>query len=120
LFFRKATSRTRSFTSRKARSVSALRLREPVLERAEHPFAAPARFRRVGRGFRWGYTWVKTQLHGAGLVERAKRRGAHRRKRERKPCEGMGERGAVLRVRVIAKLSRLITRATTTCLQSGR
>lgn len=40
-------------------------------------------------GFRWGYTWVKTQLHTAGLVERAKRRGAHRRKRERKPCEGM-------------------------------
>jgi len=40
-------------------------------------------------GFRWGYTFVKTQLHTAGLVERAKRRGAHRRKRERKPCEGM-------------------------------
>jgi transposase len=40
-------------------------------------------------GFRWGYTWVKTQLHAAGLVERAARRGAHRRKRERKPCEGM-------------------------------
>jgi transposase len=40
-------------------------------------------------GFRWGYTWVKTQLHGAGLVERARRRGAYRRKRERKPCEGM-------------------------------
>lgn len=39
--------------------------------------------------FRWGYTWVKTQLHTAGLVERAKRRGAHRRKRERKPCAGM-------------------------------
>lgn len=39
--------------------------------------------------FRWGYTWVKTQLHTAGLVERAARRGAHRRKRERKPCEGM-------------------------------
>jgi transposase len=39
--------------------------------------------------FRWGYTWVKTQLHTAGLVERAQRRGAHRRKRERKPCEGM-------------------------------
>ena len=38
---------------------------------------------------RWGYTWTKTQLHAAGLVERAKRRGAHRRKRERKPCEGM-------------------------------
>lgn len=40
-------------------------------------------------GFRFGYTWVKTQLHAAGLVERAKRRGAHRRKRPRKPCEGM-------------------------------
>jgi transposase len=40
-------------------------------------------------GFRFGYTWVKTQLHAAGLVERAKRRGAHRRKRSRKPCEGM-------------------------------
>jgi transposase len=40
-------------------------------------------------GFRWGYTWVKTQLHTAGLVERSRRRGAHRRKRERKPCAGM-------------------------------
>jgi transposase len=39
--------------------------------------------------FRWGYTWVKTQLHAAGLVGRAQRRGAHRRKRERKPCAGM-------------------------------
>jgi transposase len=39
--------------------------------------------------FTWGYTWTKTQLHTAGLVERAKRRGAHRRKRERKPYEGM-------------------------------
>lgn len=39
--------------------------------------------------FRWGYTWTKTQLHAAGLVERAKRRGVHRRKRPRKPCEGM-------------------------------
>jgi hypothetical protein len=40
-------------------------------------------------GFRWGYTWTKTQLHAAGLVERSKRRGAHRRKRPRKPCVGM-------------------------------
>jgi len=39
--------------------------------------------------FAWGYTWTKAQLHAAGLVERAKRRGAHRRKRLRKPCEGM-------------------------------
>ena len=44
---------------------------------------------RQEHGFRWGYTWVKTQLHGAGLVDRAPRRGAHRRKRERKPCAGM-------------------------------
>jgi hypothetical protein len=39
--------------------------------------------------FNWGYTWTKTQLHAARLVERAQRRGAHRRKRERKPYEGM-------------------------------
>ncbi|MER9223998.1 ISNCY family transposase, partial [Mesorhizobium sp. M0644] len=39
--------------------------------------------------FCWSYTWTKAQLHAAGLVERAKRRGAHRRKRPRKPCEGM-------------------------------
>jgi hypothetical protein len=40
-------------------------------------------------GFEWGYTWTKLQLQSAGLVDRAKRRGAHRRKRERKPCVGM-------------------------------
>jgi transposase len=39
--------------------------------------------------FRWSYTWVKTQLHTAGLVERNKRRGVHRRKRPCKPCVGM-------------------------------
>ena len=39
--------------------------------------------------FTWGYAWTKTQLHAAGLVDRARRRGAHRRKRERKPWEGM-------------------------------
>lgn len=39
--------------------------------------------------FSWGYTWTKTQLHAAGLLVRAPRRGAHRRKRERKPCAGM-------------------------------
>jgi transposase len=40
-------------------------------------------------GFAWGYSWTKAQLHTSGLVERARRRGAHRRKRPRKPCEGM-------------------------------
>lgn len=44
---------------------------------------------RERHNFAWGYTWTKTQLHAAGLVERARRRGAHRRKRPRKPCEGM-------------------------------
>src|ERR1700737_1532784 len=44
---------------------------------------------REHHGFRWGYTWTKAQLQTAGLVERAARRGAHRRKRERKPCTGM-------------------------------
>jgi transposase len=39
--------------------------------------------------FHWGYTWTKTQLQAAGLVDRAKHRGAHRRKRPRKPCVGM-------------------------------
>lgn len=40
-------------------------------------------------GFSWGYTWTKTALQGARLIERAATRGAHRRRRERKPCEGM-------------------------------
>jgi transposase len=44
---------------------------------------------RRDHGFRLSYTFVKLQLHTAGLVERAARRGAHRRKRERKPCAGM-------------------------------
>ena len=40
---------------------------------------------------RTGHKYVGLRPLGvaAGLVERAKRRGAHRRKRERKPCEGM-------------------------------
>ncbi len=39
--------------------------------------------------FRWGYTWTKTTLQGAGLVRKAKRRGAHRKKRPRRPLAGM-------------------------------
>ncbi len=42
-----------------------------------------------GHGFRWGYTWTKTFLHGRGLVRTAPRRGAHRRKRPRRPLVGM-------------------------------
>ncbi len=39
--------------------------------------------------FRWGYTWTKTVLHRARLVRTAPRRGAHRRKRPRRPMAGM-------------------------------
>ena len=39
--------------------------------------------------FAWGYTWTKTFLHSKGLLQRAKRRGAHRRKRPRRPLPGM-------------------------------
>jgi transposase len=39
--------------------------------------------------FAWGYTWTKTFLHSRGLLKKAKRRGAHRRKRERRPLPGM-------------------------------
>jgi transposase len=35
------------------------------------------------------YSWTKNTLQSAGKVARAKRRGAHRRKRERKPLLGM-------------------------------
>jgi transposase len=40
-------------------------------------------------GFSWGYTWTKVFLQSKGLLERARRRGAHRRKRPRRPLPGM-------------------------------
>ena len=36
-----------------------------------------------------GYTWVKQALQGAGLVARSRRRGAHRKRRPRRPLPGM-------------------------------
>jgi transposase len=39
--------------------------------------------------FAWSYTWTKTFLQSKGLLEKAKRRGAHRRKRPRRPLPGM-------------------------------
>ncbi len=39
--------------------------------------------------YNWGYTWTKTQLQHSHLILKAPRRGAHRRKRPRKPCIGM-------------------------------
>jgi transposase len=44
----------------------------------------------LSHGRPWSYSWVKTKLQAADLVPRVRRRGSlHRRKRERKPCEGM-------------------------------
>lgn len=37
----------------------------------------------------YSYTWVKTALQEAGLVERRKKRGTHRRRRPRRPLPGM-------------------------------
>jgi len=39
--------------------------------------------------FNWGYTWTKAFLQSKGFLERAPRRGAHRRKRPRRPLPGM-------------------------------
>jgi transposase len=35
------------------------------------------------------YTWVKTALHGAGLVAKGRKRGVHRKRRPRRPLPGM-------------------------------
>ena len=42
-----------------------------------------------GHGFGWGYTWTKLHLQWAGVVPKAPRKGAHRRKRERRPLLGI-------------------------------
>ena len=40
-------------------------------------------------GIRLSYSWVKQALQGAGLVARGRKRGAHRKRRERRPLPGM-------------------------------
>jgi transposase len=40
-------------------------------------------------GIALSYSWVKQALQGAGLVARRKKRGAHRRRRPRRPLPGM-------------------------------
>jgi len=40
-------------------------------------------------GFGWGYTWTKLHLQWKGVVGKAPRKGAHRRKRARRPLPGM-------------------------------
>ena len=39
--------------------------------------------------FCWGYTWTKSILQNHGLLVKAPRRGAHRKKRARRPLPGM-------------------------------
>jgi transposase len=40
-------------------------------------------------GLKYSYTWVKTALQEAGLIERRKKRGSHRKRRPRRPLPGM-------------------------------
>ncbi len=40
-------------------------------------------------GIKLSYTWVKQALQGAGLVARGRKRGVHRKRRERRPLPGM-------------------------------
>ena len=40
-------------------------------------------------GIQLSYSWVKQALQGAGLVVRRRKRGPHRRRRERRPMAGM-------------------------------
>lgn len=44
---------------------------------------------REEHGIRLSYTWVQKALQGAGLVARRRKRGPHRRRRERRPLPGM-------------------------------
>jgi transposase len=44
---------------------------------------------RQHHGFALGYTWTKLRLQDAGLVAKAPRRSAHRKKRPRRPLRGM-------------------------------
>ncbi len=40
-------------------------------------------------GIQLSYSWVKLSLQGAGLVKKARKRGAHRKRRPRRPLPGM-------------------------------
>ena len=44
---------------------------------------------KASHGFTRGYTWTKTFLQGRGLISKASRRGAHRRRLPRRPMVGM-------------------------------
>ncbi len=81
------------------------RLTQASFRRApvDEVFAVSDLYRKRHRGwnvkhfYRWyqrdggqrSYTWVKNTLQTAGLVSRARKRGAHRKRRERVPIPGM-------------------------------
>ena len=44
---------------------------------------------REEHGIELSYTWVKLALQGSGLVAKQRKRGVHRRRRERRPLPGM-------------------------------
>lgn len=44
---------------------------------------------REEHGVRLSYEWVRTALQGAGLVAKRRKRGTHRKRRERRPLRGM-------------------------------
>jgi hypothetical protein len=44
---------------------------------------------REEHAIKWSYNWVKLALQGAGLVQRRRKRGPHRRRRERRAMPGM-------------------------------
>ena len=44
---------------------------------------------RAEHQIRLSYSWVKQALQGAGLVQRGRQRGVHRKRRERRPLPGM-------------------------------
>ena len=44
---------------------------------------------REEHGIELSYTWVKLALQGAGLVQKARKRGVHRKRRPRRPLPGM-------------------------------
>ncbi len=44
---------------------------------------------RAEHGIELSYTWLKQALQGAGLVARGRKRGVHRKRRERRPLPGM-------------------------------
>lgn len=79
--------RLHQVSQRKAPTDEVLRLEALYKEQAED-WNVKHFYEKRYRGQR-SYTWVKKTLQGAGLVTLGKRKGAHRKRRERAPLPGM-------------------------------